>query len=240
MSHPLLNALEPLIQGLARDFTRPGVEPADLAQEMRVWVLQNHGKVNDWLEDGEEHMVRGALKNRCRRQLAEAEDQHQGRGHDNPEPWRREKMRALVKAKFLVPEGEDSEVLGDLMDAWNTLGESDRAVLTARHRDGLSNNKLARLEGTSRSTIATRESRAIERLLRALDQIERDNFGEWSGRRAISNASARYYQNNEIGGDWTSRVNPPREAGQHRLDIEPTNYWPGCDEHLDDMDDVWR
>lgn len=96
--------------------------------------------------------------------------------------------------------------LADVSRAYDSLDASDRDLLAAFHRDEYSNKLLSEMHDVTEQTMSYRHDQAVKRLLKALggpkdlggaDAKAHDAECEhaWrSGRRAVSNASARAYQ----------------------------------------------
>lgn len=99
--------------------------------------------------------------------------------------------------------------LADLSRAYDQLREEDRDLLAAFHRDSYTNKLMAEMHDVTEQTMSYRHDRAIKRLVDILGGPRpRPQHGEelgpdyvcnhsWApGRRAVSNASARAYQQN--------------------------------------------
>jgi RNA polymerase sigma factor (sigma-70 family) len=218
----LLESLEPMILGIAQEYGRKfhiyGADSSDYAQELRIWVLENVDKVNEWMDDEQysadhaDRMIAKSLRNRCKGYGLEVKAQAVGYKVDDlvfyteneithllslvfdPEKWHEPPQSEGRSTKAPSEGGGWIATLADIAQGIERLDESDQQILRARHQHGEMNKTLAERCGVSEQTMSHWHMRAIKRLHKELGGA-RPEFSAgrdpWRGRRAIGNSHAQ-------------------------------------------------
>ena len=201
-----------------------GAEGADFAQELYIWLWENQGRVLEWAEEYEskhfDRHIAKVLENECKDYARDIKAQ--ALGHQRNDEWfySRGELKALLPAVFdpeawtnppqsdgrspsRPAEGNNwATTLADISRAFDQLNVADQVLLRSFHEDDRSNKELAEAHGVTEQTMSYRHDRAVKRLLDLLGgEIPRparagSSTDPWRGRHAVTNASARAYQDN--------------------------------------------
>lgn len=160
-----------------------------------------------------------ALENECNDYAVDIKAQATGYHREDLYWYGRNELKALLPAMFdpesrvNPPQSDDIggrssksdaeggnwvATLADVSRAYDALGREDKALLRMFHLGGWSNKEMARRYETTEAMMSYYHSRALNRLLdnaggAAPRPMRRSEKGDpWRGRRAISNAEARY------------------------------------------------
>jgi hypothetical protein len=198
------------------------VQWEDVAQELRLWWLQNPKRVTKYLaEDEEDQDTRAGTKKLMRALSLEASGycqvekaRHLGYRVEDLFFYNTGALREILPLVFdyecwvqlgqrasdenstrtTVAPNEGNNLVAALADVRRGLdlvGESDRDLLVALHRDGFSEAELAGRYGVTLEALNKRHDRALARLRDALGG-ERPPMHEGPGsRRVISNRAAQ-------------------------------------------------
>lgn len=176
----------------SRKFRRYGVETADVAQELRLWLFQHPRKLAEFeaLDDEKAttKMVARVLRNEagdfCQRTKAEV----LGYELHDLSWYRRGELKPLLDAMFdreawtEPPVSEDGGKRGgdpavggnwlatlvDVARAFDQLNDDDKALLRLFHDDGKTNVDLAKQRGITPQAMSEKHHRVLGRLLNLL------------------------------------------------------------------------
>lgn len=215
--------VEAVASDMARRYYKYGAEREDMAQQCWMWLLDHPTKTLDYLADetyGIKKLAR-AMRNECHDYGEETKAQHLGYSREDLYYYHKGEVRALLDALFDEeawtdpPLPEDTgrsgrrdpatgggwvATLADVSRGFDALGDADKALLHAFHRDGYTNKMLAEMWEITEQTMSYRHDMAVKRLVDILGgpkpqpQHDEDCSHQWRGRRALSNAQARAYQ----------------------------------------------
>lgn len=160
-----------------------------------------------------------ALENECNDYAVDIKAQAVGYHREDLYWYGRNELRALLPAMFdpesrtNPPQSDDDSgrssksdaeggnwvaTLADVSRAYDALGREDKFLLSRFHRDGFTNKEMAKALDVTEAMMSYYHSRALNRLLdnaggAAPRPMRRSEKGDpWRGRRAITNAEARY------------------------------------------------
>jgi len=188
---------------------RYGADSEDFRQEFAVWLLAHQKNVGQRMAaDPSEGMnyVGKSLRNHGKDHLRALRAQT-GRSGDDLYLYSRAEVKALLPIVFEperwyesprsehgIPEDEWVSCLTDVSTAYSRLPLEDRDLLAMFHREGWTNKMMAQSAGISDALMSYRHNRALTRLLKQLGGPKGGERDPWKGRRAVSNAAARAFQ----------------------------------------------
>lgn len=180
----------PIAAEYARKFRRYGVETADVAQELRIWLVKHPGKIEQWEseEEGADKPVARALRNEASRFCQESKAQYLGYSVEDLSWFAKGEVKALLPSLFdhdawteppVSDEGGRSSkapaeggnwvaTLADLSRAFDQLPLEDQSLLKAFHEEGYSNILLAELYDITPQAMSRRHDKAVGRLHKLL------------------------------------------------------------------------
>lgn len=197
--HPLLAST---INGISHEYGRKGAwlggTHEDFSQEMIAWLLDNEAKIAArFAESAEEATAYAAkcLRNECKDYLASLKAQANG-DNGTQYDYGRDELKLLLQLMFTPTDAEQMSVtvtdsVADVSRVFDQLSHEDQAILTALHAGDFNNKMLAELYDISEANMSYRHNRAVGRLQKLLGGAQQEARTGWTGRRAISNSTAR-------------------------------------------------
>jgi DNA-directed RNA polymerase specialized sigma24 family protein len=211
-----------------RKYRRFGMEHDDASQECLLWILDHPAKVIAWFDEDNysprqaENLLARSLRNQCIDYGEDLKAQSVGYNREDLAYYSKQYLRELLPLMFdreawIYPEKNSGEristggdpahggnwitTLADVSRAYAKLDGSDRDLLARFHRDGDTNDEIARQCGVSKQTMSDWHDRAVGRLLKLLGghkpaSPHDEECDHWvtGSRHAVSNAAARAYQ----------------------------------------------
>lgn len=226
MLHPDIEEIVVRVSNTFANAKRFGMDPEDFAQELRLWCWQNMTKVEHWFDDpkrGRGYLTT-TLRNKCKDLYSAEREAREGR-RDPDEQWRysRKMIEALLPSMFKEeewidgPPKEDADLdtgrratidpsqggdwlamLIDCKKAYDSLPHEDQETLKVFYLYGQSNKDVAEKRGWTSAKVSNWRIACIRKMQEFLGEKERQEQNPWVGRRAMSNARARY----ETGSCW--------------------------------------
>lgn len=198
--HPLLAST---INAIAHEYGRKGSwygsTHEDFSQEMIAWLLDHESSIASRFSESVENAtayVAKCLRNECKDHLANLKAQATGDRSEGQYDYGRDELKLVLQLMFSPADAEQLSVtvlesIADVSRAYLQLSNEDKAILVALHRDEYSNKMLAELYDISEANMSYRHNRAVLRLQRLLGGSQAQGHDPWTGRRAISNSTAR-------------------------------------------------